>query len=169
MHPRRARASKCFTDCFMPCIEGYRPMDVIGYNPIGRNPDQKGGKPMGPDIPMDMFRFPWSRSYSQRGPIGRMPDGGRMKPGAVWGSLEEGGGGDHIPLTHAWRKGGRGLYPLDPCLSLVGLGQSHWGASHLCAHASHSTSKLMTDRVVMAVTCSGSLTTPSKVLLESAR
>ncbi len=56
---------------------------------MGGKPGRKGGKPIGPDIPMDMCRFPFILSGLPS--MGRMPDGGRMKPGPLGGTLEDGG------------------------------------------------------------------------------
>ncbi len=85
----------------MPCIIGYGPMGIMGYGPMGGNAGLKGGNPMGPDIPMDMFRFPFMPSGGPS--MGRIPDGGRMKPGPVGGALEDGGAGPGpMPGLGAW-------------------------------------------------------------------
>lgn len=72
----------------MPCIIGYGPMGIMGYGPMAGNPGRNGGKPMGPDIPMDMFRFPFIISGGPS--LSRMPAGGLMNPGPFGGALEAG-------------------------------------------------------------------------------
>ena len=82
---------------------------------MGGKPGRKGGKPIGPDIPIDMCRFPFILSGLPS--MGLMPDGGRMKPGPLGGPLED-DGPEPRPMPGFWGLGpgplGGGPLEADP-------------------------------------------------------